>query len=65
MRRGRPLPPVLLTAEERAALEGWARRRTTAQALAQRARVILQAAAGASNTGIASEEGVRLQTVGK
>jgi hypothetical protein len=36
---GRPIPVLTLTDEERAMLERWARRPTTAQALAQRARV--------------------------
>jgi hypothetical protein len=42
MRIGRPIPPLTITDEERKALERWARRPTTAQALAQRARVILE-----------------------
>jgi FixJ family two-component response regulator len=42
---------------ERRELEGWARRRT-AQALALRARIVLRAAAGRSNTAIAAELGV-------
>jgi GNAT superfamily N-acetyltransferase len=41
MRTGRPTPPVVLTAEERQTLEQWARRPTTAQGLAQRARLLL------------------------
>ncbi len=39
--RTRPTPPVVLTAEERETLEQRARRPTTAQALAQRARIVL------------------------
>ena len=38
MRLGRPLVPLELTTEEQTRLESWARRRTTAQALALRAR---------------------------
>ena len=38
MRLGRPLVPLELTTEEQTLLESWARRRTTAQALAQRVR---------------------------
>jgi hypothetical protein len=45
MRIGRPIPPLTLTDAERETLERWARRPTTAQALAQRARVILGCAA--------------------
>jgi transposase len=60
------VPTLLrLSAAERAELEGWARRRKTAQALAQRARIVLQAAAGRSNTAIAAELGVAKHTVGK
>ena len=35
------LEPVVLTDEERQVLEGWARRRKTAQALALRSRIVL------------------------
>lgn len=65
MRLGRPLTPLMITSEESATLEGWARRRTTAQALALRARIVLQAAAGRSNTEIARRERVVKATVGK
>ena len=37
---------ITLTDQERAQLEAWARRRTSAQALAQRSRVVLLAAEG-------------------
>ena len=56
---------LLLSEAERAELEGWARRRKTAQALALRARIVLAAAGGASNTAIAGEFGVTKHTVGK
>ena len=47
MRRlGRPIPIVKLSAEEREALEHWARRPKTAQATALRARVVLGCGAG-------------------
>jgi transposase len=65
MRLGRPLKPLVLTADERTTLETWARRRTTAQALALRARLVLQAAGGESNTVIARRERVTKATVGK
>ncbi len=55
MRLGRPIPPLTLTDEERATLERWARRPTTAQALAQRARVILGCAADQTNTRVARQ----------
>src|SRR5215212_2508476 len=60
------VPSMLrLSAAEQAELEGWARRRKTAQALALRARVVLQAAEGLSDTAIADELGVAKHTVGK
>ena len=46
MRIGRPLTPLTLTPDERTTLEQWTRRRTTAQALALRARIVLRAATG-------------------
>jgi transposase len=48
---------IELTSEERAQLEAWARRRTTAQALAQRSRIVLLAADGLKNTEIARRLG--------
>jgi len=65
MRTGRPSSPLTLTDEERHALERWARRPTTAQALAQRARLVLACAAGKTNTRVAHELRVTKQTVGK
>ncbi|MDR7464219.1 MAG: IS630 family transposase, partial [Armatimonadota bacterium] len=50
MRRGRPLPPLTLTADERETLERWARRPKSAQALALRARIVLACAAGKTNS---------------
>jgi len=54
-----------LTDDEREALERWTRRPTTAQALAQRARVILACASGRTNTRVARELRLTKQTVGK
>ena len=45
---------IELTDEERAQLEAWTRRRTSAQALAQRSRIVLLAAEGLKNTEIAA-----------
>ena len=45
-RLGRPLVSLVLTAEETDTLARWARRPSSAQALAQRARMVLAAAAG-------------------
>jgi transposase len=49
---------VALDAGERAQLERWTRRRSSAQALAQRARIVLLAADGLKNTEIAAELGI-------
>jgi transposase len=56
---------IELTSEERAQLEAWARRRTSAQALALRARVVLLAAEGLNNTEIAQRLGVHRPMVRK
>jgi len=65
MRTGRPIPPLTLTDDERETLERWTRRPTTAQALAQRARVVIGCAAGKSNTVVARDLRLTNQTVGK
>ncbi len=65
MRTGRPIAPLSMRAEERERLEEWARRPTTAQALAQRSRIVLECAAGLANTAVASKLGITHQTVGK
>src|SRR5215467_10503582 len=65
MRIGRPTPAVTLTAEERETLEQWARRPKTAQALAQRARIVLACATPQTNGDIAVAAGVTRQTVGR
>src|SRR5215470_14229279 len=62
---GRPIPVLTLSDEERDALERWARRPTTAQALAQRARLVLACARGRTNTQVARELRLTKQTVGK
>jgi len=65
MRRGRQLAPLSVTAEERESLERWTRRPKTGQALAQRARIILESASGKSNTEIARRLRITKQMVGK
>jgi transposase len=65
MRTGRPIPPLTLTSAEREALERWTRRPRTAQAVAQRARLILGCATGKTNTVVARELRLTKQTVGK
>lgn len=65
MRQGRPVPPLILSSEEREALERWRRRHSTSQALAVRARIVLSCADGATNTAVAVELKLTKQTVGK
>jgi transposase len=65
MRRGRPKTPLMLTQDERETLERWARRPTTAQALAQRARIVLACVSGRDNSAVAVDARVTRQTVGR
>lgn len=65
MQRGRPIVPLTLTQQEQETLERWARRPKSAQALAQRARVILACAEGCNNTVVAARLKLTMQTVGK
>jgi transposase len=65
MRTGRPITPLSLTAEERERLQEWARRPKTAQALAQRSRIVLECATGRPNIEVAGKLGITHQTVGK
>jgi transposase len=63
-----PIPiavEIALTDEERAQLESWARRRTSAQGLADRSRIVLAAAEGVKNTEIARRLGVTRPMVTK
>ena len=64
-RTGRPKAELTLTVDEREQLQRWARRRTSAQALAMRSRIVLACAQGRSNTAVAGELGVSAQMVGK
>jgi transposase len=64
-RRGTPMAELVLADEEVATLQRWARRPTTAQALALRCRVVLACAEGGSNTEVAARLGVNRMTVGK
>src|SRR4051812_18415986 len=65
MRKGRAIPVLTVTVEERETLERWARRPKTAQALAQRAQIILNCASGKSNTEVATRLRLSKQMVGK
>ena len=61
-----PKPLALeLSDEERRVLTGWARRRTTAQALALRSKIVLECAAGRSDTEVAAGLGISRETVRK
>jgi transposase len=52
-----------LSDDERAELQGWARRRTSAAGLAMRARIVLAAAEGGSNTELADRLELSIATV--
>ena len=65
MRTGRPMAELVVSAEERATLERWLRRRSSAQALALRAGIVLDCASGMSNTVVARRRRVSKQMVGK
>ena len=62
---GRPKAVLVVSDADRATLTRWTARRTTAQALARRARIILRCATGVSNVAVATELGIADQTVCK
>jgi len=64
------LPPnvpvaIELSDQERQQLEAWSRRRTSAQALAERSRIVLLAAEGLTNTAIAERLEIHRATAAK
>jgi hypothetical protein len=65
MRTGRPVAELVISAEEKAALERWSRRPKSAQALAEQSRIVLKCAQGESNTAVAQKLGITKQTEGK
>ncbi len=65
MARGPTATPISVTEDERAKLAAWVRRPTSAQRLALRSRIVLAAADGRSNAGIAADLHVTLPTVRK
>ena len=65
MRAGRPKTKLELTSDERAELMRLTRRSKTAQALAQRSRIILACADGACNSDVARQLGITGATVCK
>ena len=62
---GRPTAAIVLTDDERQTLQRWSRRRTSAQGLALRCRIVLDAEQGLSNAAIADRQGCTPQTVRK
>jgi transposase len=60
---GRTKPAVVLTEQERAQLQRWARRAKTAQYLALRAKIVLRAADGGTDKQIAADLAVDASTV--
>jgi len=63
--RGRPLEPLVVSDEARHVLERWVRRSTVSAGLAQRARIVLAAAQGATNVEVAESLGCTPATVAK
>jgi transposase len=59
------LVPVVLSADERRTLENWVKRRSTAQGLALRARIVLACAQGGSNVAVAARLRVSDKTVSR
>jgi transposase len=64
-RRGRPTAAVVVSDGDREVLERWARRPSSAQALALRCRIVLAAGEDRSNIEIAAELGCSTATVSK
>lgn len=65
MRTGRPKAALTLMPEERQTLESWVARRTTAQALALRARIVLACGEAGFDTQVAQRLRFYRGTVGK
>lgn len=65
MKRGRPRPATILTNQQREQLEQWTRRRSTAQALARRASIVLLSIEGINDVEIARRLRTTRETVGR
>ena len=63
--RGRPIAPLVLSAQERAYLERQVRGRRVARSLSERCRIILRCADGLASKDVAAELGLHEHTVGK
>ena len=63
--RGRPIEPLVLSAQERAYLERQVRRHRVARSLSERCRAILRCADGLPSKSVAAELGIHEHTVGK
>ena len=63
--RGRPLQPITVTPNARQQLESMVRSQSLAQGLVRRARIVLLAADGMTNTDVAQQLGLSKPTVGK
>ena len=59
------LEPLVLTGDERRTLENWVKRRSTAQGLALRARIVLACAQGGSNLAVSARLGLNRKTVSR
>jgi transposase len=62
---GRPKAELTLTSEERSELQGLIGRRSTPQAMALRAQIVLRCAQGRTNAQVAEALGISMPTVGK
>ena len=63
--RGRPIAPLVLSAQERAYLERQVRRHRVARSLSERCCMILRCADGLPSKDVAAELGLHEHTVGK
>jgi transposase len=64
-RRGRPTVKITLSGDERKTLQRWARRHSSAQALALRCRIVLACAEGRTDRDVAAELRINPVTVSK
>jgi transposase len=63
--RGRPKQPLMLSDDERETLTRWSRRPKSPMSLAQRSRIVLECAKGATNCAVAAKLDVNQATVSK